>query len=71
MRPKSEPVYRRSPADKTKGGFYQYSHVLKPEVFEWGFNRGNPSQFRGQFLEQIGATFKSAVSQIMKCQRKI
>ena len=46
---------------KTKG-FYQYAHVIKPENFKWGFNRGNPSHFHGQFLERIGSTFQSAVS---------
>ena len=56
-------IHKESKVNDYKGpGFYQYLHVLQPENFQWGFNRGNPSHFRGQFLERIGSTFKSAVS---------
>merc|ERR1719414_11489 len=56
-------IHKESKVNDYKGpGFYQYLHVLQPENFQWGFNRGNPSHFRGQFLERIGSTFKSALN---------
>ena len=59
---KSPSTINNEKSDYKTKEFYQYSTVKKPENFKWGFNRGNPSHFHGQFLERIGSTFKSAVS---------
>ena len=40
--------------------YFQYANVAAPDVFEWGYRRGNdPEHFREEYLSQKAHSFKS------------
>ena len=40
--------------------FSQYTNVAAPDVFEWGYRRGNdPQHFREEYLSQKAHNFKA------------
>ena len=40
--------------------FFQYTNVAAPDVFEWGYRRGNdPQHFREEYLSQKAHNFKA------------
>ena len=43
-------------------GYFQYTNVAAPKVFEWGYRRGNdPEHFREEYLSQKAHNFKAKV----------
>ena len=50
-------------------GLHQYTHVKYPQVFEWGYRRGDPlTHVRSQVFNQQGSSFNSAVRMIFTRQ---
>merc|ERR1711953_286487 len=42
--------------------YFQYANVNAPNVFEWGYRRGNdPNHFREEYLSQNNHNFKAKV----------
>merc|ERR1712112_710504 len=40
--------------------YFQYTNVAAPDVFEWGYRRGNdPQHFREEYLSQKAHNFKA------------
>jgi len=40
--------------------YFQYTNVAAPDVFEWGYRRGNdPNHFREEYLSQKAHNFKA------------
>lgn len=40
--------------------YFQYTNVAAPDVFEWGYRRGNdPHHFREEYLSQKAHNFKA------------
>merc|ERR1712156_681212 len=42
--------------------YFQYTNVAAPDIFEWGYRRGNdPHHFREEYLSQKAHNFKAKV----------
>jgi hypothetical protein len=58
--PQLQGLPKAGPNGYNTKNYFQYTNVAAPDVFEWGYRRGNdPQHFREEYLSQKAHTFKA------------